>query len=339
MLYITTRNSKDIYTSHHSLCKDRGVCGGLYIPFQDIKYSQVEIDELKEKTFGQCVAHILNLFFSARLDGWDIDFCIGRYPVKLIPMSHKITIAEMWNNPDWDFARFVRNLRGRILGTADTAQPYGDWTWIAVRIAFLFGIFGELCRIGLVDSKHPIDVSVCTGDFSAPMALWYARKMGLPVGTIIFSCNTNSNAWELLHHGTLDVNASVIPTSTPMCDVAVPQGMERLIYSCLGENETLRFVDRCRRGAVYSLSEEESACLREGMFGAVIGENRIEAVIRNVHKTGAYLLGPYSALAYSGLQDYRATNAEAGPALILTERGPACDEAVVLKAMGIAHGE
>lgn len=334
MLYITTRNHKDVHTSYHALCKNRGACGGLYIPMQPFLFTSEEISSLKDKSFSQCVADILNRFFSARLDPHDIECCIGSQPLKLIPMSHKITISEIWNNPDWSFSRFVRNLNGRLLGNADNGCP-SSWTGIAVRIAMLFGIFANLERMGLVDSGRKIDVSVCAGDFSAPMAAWYARKMGLPIGMIVFSCNENSSAWDLLHHGQVNCGGPVIATLTPECDIGIPEGLEWLIYETLGENEVVSFASKSSSEGLYTLSEDKRQVLSEGLFGAVIGQNRTESIIRNVYRTSTYLLGPYSALAYGGLQDYRATNGETGPALILTENGPMCSAETVANAIGI----
>ncbi len=335
MLYVTTRNCQDTYTSHHALTKDRDAGGGLFFPFQMHTFSTEELNELLEKPFCQCIADLLNMFFTARMDALDVECCIGRYPLRLVPMSHKITVAEIWNNPEWSFSRFVRNLNGRIRGSTDTGTP-GNWTWIAVRIAVLFGVFARLRKLGLMESNQKIDISVCSGDFSSPMAAWYARKMGLPIGTIIFSCNDNSAAWDLLHRGELHTGDPVIATSTPLCDMTVPSGVERLLYETLGRDEVTAFASKCSSAGVYILNDDQLQLLNRGFFGAVIGENRMESIIRNVYRTSTYLLGPYSALAYGGLQDYRAANAEPIPALILTEEGPLSSEETVAKAVGIS---
>jgi threonine synthase len=275
------------------------------------------------------------MFFAARLDGWDVDCCIGRYPVKLVPMSHRIVLAETWNNPQWDLGRFVRNLSGRMLGTADTKGEPSIWTWIAVRIAVLFGLFGELSRLGMTDRSQKIDVAVAAGDFSAPMAVLYAKEMGLPIGHIIFCCNENSGAWDLLHYGSIHTGTAKVDTGLPLSDHPVPSGLERLILERLGREEVLRFASVCDKKGVYELTQEQCDALRQGLYGAVISRKRMESVIRNVNRSAAYLMGPYSALAYGGLQDYRATNAEAGPALIFTEQGPLCAKETVAAALGI----
>lgn len=338
MLYITTRNDKEFHTSYRALSSNRDEHGGLYLPYQITCFTPREIDTFQDKTFSQCVADILNIFFSARLDAWDVACCMGTHPLNLIPMSHKITIAEVWNNPEWSLSRFVRNLNGRILGNADNGCP-SNWMEIAARIAVLFGIFGKLLRIGVVSEGNTIDISVISGDFVTPMAAWYARLMGLPIGSIIFSCNENSAAWDLLHRG--EAHASTIQSqpAMPASDVGMPINMELLIRVVQGQKELTDYLAAYDACGVYMLSEEARTELSRGMFGAVIGKNRVKSIIRNVYATSAYILNPYSALAYGALQDYRATKAETGQTLILTEHGPLCMPAFVSDAIGITQEE
>lgn len=339
MLYITTRNKVDSHTAYHTLSKDRNSDGGAFVPFQIPKLSEEELYAFKEKSFGQCVADILNLFFPARLDGWDVDFCIGRNPVKLVSMSHKIIVAETWHNPDHDFARLVRNLSGRMRGIEDTTGTPSNWAWIAVRIAVLFGLFGELDRNGIIEPEQRIDISVAAGDFSSPMAVWYARAMGLPIGTIICSCDENSMVWDLFHHGELRTDTAPMAMNTPAADSGVPADLERLIFATLGVEEVCRYRSACDNGKVYTLDADKLSRLRQGMFAAVVSQKRMESVINSVYKTRTYLLGPCSALAYGGLQDYRAGTGETRGALILTERSPVCSAATVSRAVGITAQE
>ena len=339
MLYVTTRNKNDAHTAHKTLISDRASDGGFYVPFQMPAISTDDLLALKDKTFGQSVAEILNLFFSARLDGWDVDFCIGRYPVKLIPMSHRIVVGESWNNPDRDYSRMVRNLYSRICGNADSQGVPSDWAQIAIRIATLFGLYGQMLQKGLVEPGVTFDVSVTAGDFSCPMALWYAREMGLPVGTIICACNENSGLWEFLHHGQIRTDVFAQPTNTPCCDYAVPVDLERLVYGCLGTEGANLFAEASNSGATYSPDEQGLSQLKKGIFAAVISQKRMESVICNVYRTGAYLLDPYGALAYGALQDYRATVGEGRVTLLLTDRSPICSAATVSKALGISVHE
>lgn len=326
MLYITTRDHSDAYTAHRVLVDNRAADGGMFLPMQMPVLSKEQISDLQNKTFGQNVADILNLFYKSRLDGWDVDFCIGRYASKLTAMSHRIYVAEVWHNPDHDFARMVRNLTGRLRGNKDITDAPTNWAWISIRIAVLFGLFGELYKLHVANPETPIDVALPSGDFAGPMSVWYARQMGLPVANIICACDENDAAWDLLKNGQISMTSGM----------TIPTDLERLIYSVLGLNESKRFAQLMDRRRSYSVSEENASVLRQGMYPAVISWKRRSEIIRGVYSASTYILDPGSAMAFGGLQDYRALAGETRPALILTERGPICSADTVSAAMGIS---
>lgn len=339
MLYVTTRDKNDAFTAYRALGEDRGPDGGFYVPFQLPHFDREQINELKNKSFGQNVADILNLMFSARLDGWDVDFCIGRYPTRQVAMSHRIVFAELWHNPDMDFARVVRNLTSRIRGIEDTTGEPSNWAKIAVYIAVLFAVFGELEQGNDVDCDRPVDVAVPTGDFSVPMAVWYAREMGLPIANIVCGCNENSSAWDLLHHGQIHTDAVAVKTATPDCDFAVPAELERLISAVLGTKEALQFLDTCAAGKVYKPPVLQFEDLRRGMYAGVVSKQRMESLISSVYRTNTYILDPYTALAYGSLQDYRTRYAESRTALVISTCSPICSAQTVSNALGITREE
>lgn len=325
MLYVTTRSKVDTYTAHNALCNDRAVDGGAFVPFQLPELTRKQIAELKNKSFGQCVADVLNLFFSVRLDGLDVDFCVGKNPVQLKSMSHKIIIAETWHNPEQTFAKTARSLADRIGG--EVSDGVSDWVGIAVRIAVLFGLYGQMLRECCLEEGQLLDVAVPTGDFSAPMAVWYAREMGLPVGTIVCGCDGISCVWDLLHHGEMRTGDGV------------PANLERLIYATLGFEQTGKYCLASEKSGIYSLDDEETDTLAKGLSAAVVSEKRMESVINSVYRTNTYLLEPDGALAFAGLQDYRTGAGETRPALILTERSPLCAADAVAAAIGVTVQE
>lgn len=318
MLYVTTRNNRDAYTAQRALRENRGPDGGLYLPFRTPKFSPADIDALAEKPFGQCVADVLNLLFNTKLTSWDVDFCVGRYPVRLQTLRHRIIMAESWHNPGWDFDCMVDNLAKHLC--ANITVP-SDLAKIAVRIAVLFGIFGELKRSGI----NFADISVVSGDFSAPISAWYARQWGLPIGNIICCCNENNDLWNLICHGQLRTDTVSIPTIIPEADITLPADLERLIYEAGGIPEVERYLDICRRGGTYCPNDAILGRLRKNLHVSVVSSQRIEMTIPSVYRTHNYPLSPYSALAYAGLLDYRTKTGETRHAIVLAEKSPAND--------------
>lgn len=335
MLYLTTRNRHDAYTAARTLASDRGPDGGHYLPYRMIHLDRAQVMQLKEKSFSQCVAEMLNRFFSCRLSQWDVEFCVGRYPQKTVEMNHRLIVAETWHNGSGDYSAMESALAQRIYGDALPAQGPSEWVKIAIRIAVLTGVFGELLRNGSVDPEHPVDVAVASVDFSQTMSVWYARQIGLPIANIICGTNENSAVWDLLHLGAMRTDNPVIPTTTPEGDSAVPAHLERLICGVLGQEEALRFSRICEKGGTYSLLPADAEQLRSGMFASVVSRDRLMAAIPSVYRTSSYIMGPYTALAHSALLNYRAKAGETRSALLLAEKSPRCHLTLVSDAMNI----
>lgn len=338
MLYLSTRNKNDTQTAYKAIHNDFCMDGGLYVPFRLPAYSPEEIADLGSKSFSQNMADVLNHFFSAGLTGWDVEFLIGRNCVQLTSMTHRILVGELWHNANWNFDYLVQTLSDR-LRRENTGSAPALWVQIAVRIASVFGIYGMLLSENAIVADETIDFAVSAGDFSAPMAVWYARKMGLPVGNIICGCNENGALWDLVNLGELPTGNTVITTTTPLGDMAVPTGIERLIFDRLGQNEALRFADAKEKGRTYFPPEEAGTVWNDGLFAAVISVSRVDSVIHNVYRNTDQIIGPYDALAYGSLLDYRAKTGQGGIAVLLSERSPLCDESTVSVALKIDQAE
>ena len=337
MLYMTTTEKDDAYTAARTFYEDRGPDGGLFVPRQLPVYAVEQLKQLEALFFGQRIAQILNGFFGTKLTGWDVDSAIGRCPVKVHTMSHRILFAELWQNLDGDYSHLERTLAEMIRCDGDRGLPVSSWLRISVRIAVLFALFSELVRVGELSWDIETDVSVHGGDLSAAVAVWYARIMGLPVGNIICGCNENCVVWDLLHHGEMKTDAAPVSTATPLADVSLPPELERLIYGTLGREQTQRYLLTCQRRGLYVPPAESFEQLRKGMFVAVVSRARVEVLIPSVYRTNRYLMGPYTALAYGGLMDYRAKTGESRPALLLAERAPKQDAALVAVVMGLTE--
>lgn len=316
MLYITTRDQKDAFTAARPLAQNTASDGGLYVPFRLPEYTQDEIAALRKKTFGQAVAEVLNVFFSARLTGWDVDFAVGRNPVKLYAMNHRMVIAELWRNPGSAYNYTVQKLYNRLCQGVVAADVPTEWVKVAVRVAVLFAVFGELMRSGIAEVTNPVDLAVAADDFSVPMAAWYARKMGLPIAVIVCGCNADSGLWDLVRRGEYN------PASQ---EQNINLSHEWLIQATLGCGEARRYQERCGLRRTYTVSEEALTVLNKGLYVAVVGDARIDAVMTSVYKTGGYRLSSSAAIAYGALQDQRASATEGRTALLLADE-PALDD-------------
>lgn len=282
--------------------------------------------------FSECVAAVLNRLLNTHLTGWDIGFYCGRTPVHLRVLTNKVIAAEAWHTSSGTFDRVARGIAGRICDGSDTVS---DWLNIAVRAAVWFGIFADLKRSGI----HRADVSVVGGDFTVPISAWYARHWGLPMGKIVCCCNENNAVWELLCHGQMRTDMLSVPTMITEADVAVPAALERLIYEAGGPCETAAYLDACRQGLPYHPGDGILSRLRVGMYSVVVSSRRLESTVPGVFRSHGYLMAPGTALAYAGLQDYRARTGQTDPCIIWAEENPMAKSDALSALLGISREE
>lgn len=336
MQYVTTRSNDIHWDWLRALSETKAEDGGFYIPAEMPFFTPDQIAGLALKNPNQALADILNLCFDSELTRWDVDFAVGRYPVRLSSMVRRIAIAEGWHNVEWKFQRTVKDLCNLVRGSRGDSLPVGDWFEIAVRIGVLFGVFGELMRDGICQPDKTVDIAVASGDLRAVMAAWYAKNWGLPIGEIIICCNENNNLWSLIRQGELRFGLAVKETSTPECDKAVPENLEYLIHACGGNQEVFRFLESVDANRTYFADALTLEQLQKDIYVSVVGQARVESTIPTIHKNHGYVLGPYSALCYAGLTDYRSSTGSSSYALLISDRGALCDDRFVAREMGIS---
>lgn len=330
MLYITTRDIHDAHTAHKTLTGDLAADGGLYMPYRLPALDKVEIENLRTATFGKTVADILNIFYSAQLTGWDVEFCVGRTPIKTVQMNRKIAVVQTWHNPSARYSYASTQLYNRLCPEKDRCDKPTNWFSVAMQIAVLFASYGELLRNGSIHLQDTFYLAINTGDFSSPIAAWYARKMGLPIERIICSCEQNSTVWDLIHRGE-------IATSGVSDNLRI--GLERLIYEFFGREEADRYTSVAQKRGVYTVPDDSEQNLSDVFFCAVIGDSRIPTVINSVYRTEKYLLDAESATPYGAIQDYRAKTGENKFTLMLAPTSPIHSAEVIMNATGMTKDD
>ncbi len=305
MLYITTRDNKDAFTAYKALTNDCGIDGAEYVPFRLVRYSHSEIVALKQKSFGQIVAETLNLFFSARISGWDVEFTVGRNPVKIVPLIHKIAVAETWHNLQSDYDYILENLF-KLICKENTLDRITSWAKIAIEIATLFGLYAELMRADVIVAGSEIDIALPTKNLADASAALYAKRMGLPINTLIFCCDEDNAAWDFIRRGTL--------TASGVQKIDA----ERLLQIKFGCEYAVAFSEARNNRQSYSINEEILPEFNSDLYATAISAARIPSVVNSVERTDGYTISEDAAFAYGGLQDYRASIGNNNPTLLLS---------------------
>lgn len=314
MLYATTRNKADSYTEHRTLIENRAPNGGFFVPFRMPKLNKCQLEEFKNRSFGESVSCILNLFFPGSITPWDVDCSIGKRPAEVLSVKHRILLAKLCDNPQGAYGYICDRLFDKLCsGKANTPT---EWATIAIRIAVLFGLYGIMQDLQLEN----YDICVNCGDFTDPMAAWYARYMGLPIRRILCICGDDSPIWDFLHRGELDTGSDVFKSNSSAKSSPTPFGVERLIFATLGYEETQKYLQLASQNRVYHVLLEQLRKLNDGMFACVVSEERAQSVKAAFKGNYNHRLDTSAAAAYAGLQDYRAKTGESRHTLLLWDQ-------------------
>jgi len=154
-------------------------------------------------------------------------------------------------------------------------------------------------------------VSVPSGNFGNLTAGLIAKRIGLPVERFVAATNVNDVVPEYLRTGEYKPRASVKTVANAM-DVGAPSNFERM-------------------RAMYGESFEALRC---DIVGAAFDDETVVAEIRAVWQRHGYLLDPHGAIAWLGLCEVLATQAESGPGVFLATAHPAKFREVVEPAIG-----
>lgn len=317
MLYVTTRSDADAYTAHHAMTADRAPDGGQFVPRQTPCFDEAELAAAAGRSFSGNIAHVLNLLFGSELTARDVGYVIGERSAHMLDLDSRTMIAELWRGADCSFEETASRLF-RLLVSGAEGVP-GQWFTQSLRIAMLFAVYAKLAGEGIA---MPLDLAVPSFDFQIPMAAWYARAWGLPIGRIICACNENNAPWNLLHLGEMRTDLSVRHTVTAACDQALPNGLERLIHGALGYGEVEKYLTVCKSRGLYELETSQQETIRRGLSVAVISRRRTNFMIPNLYRSGRWNPDPYAAMAYAALCDHRARAGETGKALVIAWEHP-----------------
>lgn len=306
MLYVSTRSKTDSFTAYRAMHNDTTPDGGAFLPFQQLHFSAEKLTAMGEMSFGDVVAKMLNTFYSCDLSGLDVDFCIGKYPIKIENSGHKTVVAELWHNHGNSFSHTVDALYRRICGNGKTSE----WAEIAIDISILFGVFSQLKDI------VSLDLAISESQTALLSAAWFCKIAGLPINRILIACTDSSPMWEFVRTGSLNT-AQLKRHDADLC-----RFVERFLFLTYGIKQTTIYLDKLASSRNYTVSEELLDPIAAGLGAVVLGQGRAEYVANSVLRASSYKISNDAALAFAAVQDYRAQGGESKMTLLLSTKKP-----------------
>ena len=167
-----------------------------------------------------------------------------------------------------------------------------NWARIAAQIPYYVA-----AALALGAPDREVAFSVPTGNFGNVLAAWAARRMGLPVASLIVGSNRNDILARFLASNDMSARP-VEPSLSPSMDIQVSSNFERLLFEMLGRDAAAT-AETMRRFRAEGRMPVPDAAWRSttGLFrGFTLDDEGTLAEIRRLWQRQAYLADPHTAV-------------------------------------------
>ena len=215
---------------------------------------------------------------------------------------------------------------------------------LAPQAVYYFKAYAELCRCGRIAAGDPVDFVVPTGNFGDILAGYFAKRMGLPVGTLVCASNRNDVLTDFLHTGVYDRRRTFYRTSSPSMDILVSSNLERLLYLLCGDcAEVAGYMEALKTEGVYRVSDAMLSKLHAEFWPGCCDDAKTLATIGEAFRQTGYVMDTHTAVAWNVAAQYEAARCrETGvqdptrriPVVVLSTASPYKFPASVLTALG-----
>lgn len=153
---------------------------------------------------------------------------------------------------------------------------------------------------------EPMNVVVPTGNFGNILAAYYAKQMGVPIKKLICASNENKVLFDFFKTGVYDKKREFVLTSSPSMDILVSSNLERLIYTCAGENSDVNaaLMKQLKEEGRYEITADMKAKLTD-FVGGYATEAETAETIRKVYEKTGYVIDTHTAVAATVFYKYK----------------------------------
>ena len=206
---------------------------------------------------------------------------------------------------------------------------------LAPQVMYYFRAYKDLLAAGKIKLGDKVNFSVPTGNFGDILAGYLAKKMGLPVGTLICASNANNVLTDFIRTGTYDRRRPLLKTTSPSMDILVSSNLERLLYLLSGDTKLVAsLMKQLKEEGVYTVPDALKAAIQKEFWAAYCDDARAAEIIGRVYREQHYLCDPHTASGFAAAEDYRNETGDLTPMVILSTASPYKFPAAVLSAIG-----
>ena len=205
---------------------------------------------------------------------------------------------------------------------------------LAPQVMYYFRAYKDLLAAGKIKLGDKVNFSVPTGNFGDILAGYLAKKMGLPVGTLICASNANNVLTDFIRTGTYDRRRPLLKTTSPSMDILVSSNLERLLYLLSGDTKLVAsLMKQLKEEGAYTVPDALKAAIQKEFWAAYCDDARAAEIIGRVYREQHYLCDPHTASGFAAAEDYRNETGDLTPMVILSTASPYKFPAAVLSAI------
>ena len=215
--------------------------------------------------------------------------------------------------------------KGYLLSSANSIN-FGR---LAPQICYYFSAYCDLITSEQIQMGDRVDFAVPTGNFGNILAGYYAKKMGLPVGTLVCASNKNNVLTDFMKSGNYDSKRPLFKTMSPSMDILVSSNLERLIFEISGRDakSTAERMQALFTTGKYSVRAEELKEVRKNFVAGCTGEDDTVDCVYEFFMDYGYPMDTHTGVAMSVAQRYEKArkedvNAEPRPMVVISTASP-----------------
>ena len=212
---------------------------------------------------------------------------------------------------------------------------------LAPQIMYYFRAYREMLDSGEIKLGDKVNFSVPTGNFGDILAGYLAKRLGLPVGTLLCASNANNVLTDFIQTGTYDRLRPLYKTTSPSMDILVSSNLERLLYLLSRDTALVAgLMGRLNKEGSYTVPDSLRDAIQAEFWAGCCDDARAEEIMGRVYRDYGYLCDPHTASGWAAAEDYVNQTGDHTPMVVLSTASPYKFPAAVLRAVGVkAQGD
>ncbi len=203
-----------------------------------------------------------------------------------------------------------------------------NWARIMAQVVYYFT---SAVALGAPDRK--VSFTVPTGNFGDIFAGYVAKKMGLPIDTLVIATNDNDILARTMKTGRYEMKG-VSATTSPSMDIQISSNFERLLFEAYGRDAAAirSAMEGLKQSGAFEIQPDALKFIRKDFRAGRATQKEVAKTIKAVLAETGYLLDPHTAVGVHVANKFEKPQS---PMVVLATAHPAKFPAAVKSASGI----